>query len=60
MAGRAGRGSPSGVAEFSGYVLTFLLGVYGGFFSGDHVTILTVAFVTLFRLSFFEAIALPR
>jgi uncharacterized membrane protein YfcA len=53
-------GSPSAVAEFSGYALTFLLGVYGGFFSGGYVTILTVVFVTLFRLSFFEAIATTK
>src|SRR3984957_12228388 len=31
-------GIPSGVAEFSGHALTFLLGVYGGFFSGGYVT----------------------
>jgi uncharacterized protein len=53
-------GSPSAVAEFSSYALTFLLGVYGGFFSGGYVTILTVVFVTLFRLSFVEAVATTK
>jgi hypothetical protein len=53
-------GSPSAVTEFSGCALTFLLGVYGGFFSGGYVTILTVVFVTLFRLSFVEAIATTK
>src|ERR1700733_9702504 len=53
-------GGPSAAAEFSGYALTFLLGVYGGFFSGGYVTILTVVFVTLFRLSFVEAVATTK
>jgi uncharacterized membrane protein YfcA len=52
--------SPSAVAEFSSYALTFLLGVYGGFFSGGYVTILTAVFVTLFRLSFVEAVATTK
>jgi uncharacterized protein len=53
-------GSPSAVAEFFSYALTFLLGIYGGFFSGGYVTILTVVFITLFRLSFVEAIATTK
>jgi uncharacterized membrane protein YfcA len=48
---------PSASAEFTGYALTFLLGIYGGFFSGGYVTILTAVYVTVFRLSFLEAIA---
>jgi hypothetical protein len=51
---------PSAAAEFAGYLLTFFLGVYGGFFSGGYVTILTVVFVTLFRLSFVEAVATTK
>jgi hypothetical protein len=43
---------PSESAEFTGYALTFLLGIYGGFFSGGYVTILTAVYVTVFRLSF--------
>jgi uncharacterized protein len=51
---------PSGQAEFVGYVLTFLLGIYGGFFSGGYVTILTAVYVAVFRLSFVEAIATTK
>ena len=47
-------------AEFTGYALTFLLGIYGGFFSGGYVTILTAVYVTVFRLSFVEAIATTK
>jgi uncharacterized membrane protein YfcA len=54
------QGSPSASADFFGYVLTFLLGVYGGFFSGGYVTILTVDFVSLFSLSFVEAVAATK
>jgi uncharacterized membrane protein YfcA len=51
---------PSAGAELLGYVLTFLLGIYGGFFSGGYVTILTAVYVALFRLSFVEAIATTK
>jgi uncharacterized membrane protein YfcA len=47
--------SPS--AEMAGYALTILLGIYGGFFSGGYVTILTAVYVALFRLPFVEAVA---
>ncbi|MBE7515475.1 MAG: sulfite exporter TauE/SafE family protein [Chloracidobacterium sp.] len=39
------------------YVLTFLLGVYGGLFSGGYVTILTAVLVAFFGMTFSEAIA---
>jgi uncharacterized membrane protein YfcA len=51
---------PSAQAEFVGYALTFLLGIYGGFFSGGYVTILTAVYVALFQLSFVEAIATTK
>jgi len=51
---------PSWAAEFSGYALTFLLGIYGGFYSGGYVTILTVVYVALFRQSFVEAVATTK
>jgi uncharacterized membrane protein YfcA len=51
---------PSARAELIGYVFTFLLGIYGGFFSGGYVTILTAVYVALFRLSFVEAIATTK
>jgi len=40
-----------------GYVLTFLLGIYGGLYSGGYVTMLTAAFVAFFGMTFTEAVA---
>jgi uncharacterized membrane protein YfcA len=51
---------PSPGADFAGYVLTYLLGIYGGFFSGGYVTILTAVYVTVFRFTFVEAIATTK
>jgi uncharacterized membrane protein YfcA len=53
-------GSPSASADLFGYVLTVLLGVYGGFFSGGYVTILTMVFVGFFRRSFVDAVATTK
>jgi hypothetical protein len=39
------------------YVLTFLLGVYGGLYSGGYVTMLTAAFVAFYGMTFTESIA---
>lgn len=50
-------GKPSRIMEIVGYAATFVLGIYGGFFSGGYVTLLTAAYVTLFRMTFVEAIA---
>ncbi|MCW5314911.1 TSUP family transporter [Nostoc sp. KVJ3] len=50
-------GRPSPIEEIGGYVATFVLGVYGGFFSGGYVTMLTAAYVSLFRMTFVQAIA---
>jgi uncharacterized membrane protein YfcA len=50
----------SASAELTGYALTFLLGIYGGFFSGGYVTLLTAVYVAVFRLSFVEAIATTK
>lgn len=54
------RGIPAQYSGFAGYAATFLLGIYGGFFSGGYVTMLTAAYVLLFRLSFIEAIATTK
>jgi len=43
-----------------GYGMTFLLGIYGGFFSGGYVTILTALFVAAFHSSFREAVATTK
>jgi len=53
-------GTPSVSAEIACYVLTFLLGIYGGFFSGGYVTLLTAVYVGLFRMSFVQAIATTK
>jgi uncharacterized protein len=52
--------APSAGAEIAGYVLTFLLGIYGGFFSGGYVTVLTAIYVAVFRFTFVEAIATTK
>ncbi len=61
---RAGVASDAGTSgppmEGVGYLLTFLLGIYGGVFSGGYVTILTAVFVACFRMTFLEAIAATK
>lgn len=44
----------------AGYFVTFLLAVYGGFFSGGYVTMLTAAFVVLFGMTFLQAVATTK
>lgn len=44
----------------AGYAATFVLGIYGGLFSGGYVTILTAIFVAMFRMSFLAAIATAK
>jgi len=46
--------------EVAGYLATFLLGVYGGFFSGGYVALLTAAYVAFFRMTFVEAVAVTK
>ncbi|MBD2330053.1 sulfite exporter TauE/SafE family protein [Alkalinema sp. FACHB-956] len=53
-------GKPPRMAELLGYVATFILGIYGGFFSGGYVTLLTAAYVLLFRMTFIQAIATTK
>lgn len=43
-----------------GYALTFALAVYGGFYSGGYVTLLTALFVAAFRMKFVEAVATTK
>lgn len=43
-----------------GYILTFVLGIYGGFFSGGYVTMLTLTYVTLFGMTFMEAAGITK
>lgn len=53
-------GSSSRTQPFLGYAATFGLGIYGGFFSGGYITLLTAAYVGLFRMSLVEAIATTK
>jgi uncharacterized membrane protein YfcA len=46
--------------RLTGYVVTLLLAVYGGFFSGGYVTMLTAAWTTLFGMSFRHAVATTK
>jgi uncharacterized membrane protein YfcA len=47
-------------SEAAGYVMTLLLGIYGGFYSGGYVILLTAAYVAFFRMSFIEAVAITK
>jgi uncharacterized membrane protein YfcA len=51
---------PSRRLEAAGYVATFVLGIYGGFFSGGYVILLTAAYVAFFRMTFVEAVAITK
>lgn len=52
--------SSTPAASLIGYGLTLLLGVYGGFFSGGYVTLLTAVFVACFRMSMRRAIGATK
>jgi uncharacterized protein len=52
--------APTRPGEFAAYTLTFALGIYGGFYSGGYVTILTAVFVRLFGMQFVEAVATTK
>ena len=59
--GRANHDAPaSHVGVITGYVVTFLLAIYGGLFSGGYVTMLTAAFVLLFGMTFLQAVATTK
>ncbi len=55
-----GEGETTRAAEVGAYALTFALGIYGGFFSGGYVTMLTALFVALFRMTFVEAVSTTK
>jgi hypothetical protein len=50
----------SSASRATGYIATFVLAVYGGFFSGGYVTMLTAACVLLFGLTFLQAVATTK
>ncbi len=51
---------PSRTLKIAGYCATFILGIYGGFFSGGYVALLTAAYVAFFRMTFLEAVAVTK
>jgi uncharacterized membrane protein YfcA len=59
--GQASHDAPSSdVGVVAGYAATFLLAIYGGFFSGGYVTMLTATFVLLFGMTFLQAVATTK
>jgi uncharacterized membrane protein YfcA len=50
----------SRLAALTGYGLTLLLAVYGGFFSGGYVTMLTASFVVFFGMTFLQSVATTK
>jgi len=55
-----GRPQKSLIAVIAGYVLAFMLAIYGGFFSGGYVTMLTAVFVGLVGMTTREAIGTTK
>ncbi len=53
-------GSPTRRGIVTAYILTCALGVYGGFFSGGYVTLLTAVFVAFLRHTFLEAVSTTK
>jgi uncharacterized membrane protein YfcA len=59
--GQASHDAPaSDVGIITGYATMFLLAIYGGFFSGGYVTMLTAVFVLLFGMTFLQAVATTK
>ena len=59
--GMEARGKPaSSTAILFGSLSTFLLAIYGGFFSGGYVTMLTAAFLGFFGMTFHQAVATTK
>lgn len=47
----------SGTVITVGFILTFLLAIYGGFYSGGYITMLTAVFASMMGMTFAEAVA---
>jgi len=52
--------APSRAHVTFGYIFTFALAVYGGFFSGGYVTLLTSIFTVFFHMTLVESIAATK
>lgn len=59
-AGIAKNENVSANSIFAAYVLTFLLGIYGGLYSGGYVTMLTAAYVAFLGMTFTESVAATK
>jgi uncharacterized protein len=46
-----------GISTVSTYILTFVLAIYGGLYSGGYVTMLTAIYVGMFGMTFTQAVA---
>lgn len=51
---------PSRRLVTAGYFATFVFGIYGGFFSGGYVILLTAVYVAFFSMTFVEAVAITK
>jgi uncharacterized membrane protein YfcA len=52
--------SVSSTSRATGYIATLVLAIYGGFFSGGYVTMLTAVFVLLFGLTILQSVAITK
>jgi uncharacterized membrane protein YfcA len=50
----------SRLGELTGHAAIFLLAIYGGFFSGGYVTMLTAALVMFFGMTFLQSVAATK
>jgi uncharacterized membrane protein YfcA len=58
---KQGHGEPKTIVALTiGYILSFILAIYGGFFSGGYVTMLTFVFVSFFAFQMKQAIATTK
>jgi len=51
---------PSARLVFLGHLATFVLGIYGGFFSGGYVTLLSLAFLSFYRMAPLSVVATTK
>lgn len=51
---------PSSARRTTGYVVSTLLGIYGGFFSGGYTTLMTVLCTVCFSLTMMESVAVTK
>jgi uncharacterized membrane protein YfcA len=52
--------APSRARRMTGYVVSTLLGIYGGFFSGGYTTLMTVLCTVCFSLTMMESVAVTK